>query len=210
MLKFEYLLNGENVVQTIRYSKYKLKIDFGIYLAFTIIVSILLAILIFFYTRGAASGDVIVFVLPLCFLGEIVIWLFYMKEKNFFFRFDKDGITISYGKKSSIYSYNDIKVIGILHGVGTNSFLGLAGAFDLANKYDTVFITIIDNLKVKKMKYYILTQVLNSCGFYRKTTFFISDYNEYIDLEARINESITFYSKIAKTGDAKTGDGGVS
>lgn len=215
MLKFEYLLNSENVIQTIRYSKHKLKVDFGIYLVFTMILSILWANLLFVYTIGSVSGEImeiIAFGLPLCVSAEIVIWFSYVKEKKFLVNFDKDGITISYGKKSSIYCYNDIKAIGILHGVGTSSFLGLAGGFDLADKYDTVFVTVIDNLNMKKMKYHILTQVLNSCGFYKKTTFFISDYNEYINLGDRIKESITFYSNNAQIQvmEIQTGDGSVS
>ncbi len=191
-------MNGENVVQTIKYSKDKLKTDFGIYLVFTIIISILSAILLFLHIIGVVSGDIVVIVLPLFLLGEVGIWLSYVKEKNFLLSFDKEGIMVSHGKKSSVVLYKDIKAIGILHGVGTTSLLGLCGAFDLADKYDSVFITIIDNLNVKKLKYNILTEPFSSCGFYKKTTLFISDYNEYIDLGVRIKESITFYSKIAQ------------
>ena len=49
--------------------------------------------------------------------------VFLCEREKILVNFDKDGITISCGKKSSIYSYSDIKAIGILHGVGTNSFL---------------------------------------------------------------------------------------
>ena len=200
MLKFEYLLNSENVIQTIRYSKHKLKVDFRIYLVFTMILTILWTNLILVYTIGAVSGEIIeiiAFGLPLCVLAEIVIWFSYDKEKKFLINFDKNGITISYGKKSSIYFYNDIKLMGILHKVGTNSFLGLSGGFDLADKYDTVFVTRIDNLNLKKMKYHIFTQVLNSCGFYKKNTFFISDYNEHINLGDMMKKSVAFHSNNA-------------
>ena len=176
MRNFEYILDSEGVLKTVKYSKNKLRNDLFI----NIIVNISLLVMIFLlsYLTDATFAEILL-VIFIVVLGGFSLWYLYAKEKNFCVKFHRENIEVVNGKKKKIILCTDIKKLGFLNNVGTASLMDLGrGWTDTRGKKTTFFITTIDDFQLKKVTNYALTRVIVSHGFFKKGIFFLSDYSD--------------------------------
>ena len=122
MKNFEYILDSEGVLKTVKYSKNKLRNDLFI----NIIVNISLLVMIFLlsYLTDATFAEILL-VIFIVVSGGFSLWYLYAKEKNFCVKFHRENIEVVNGKKKKIILCTDIKKLGFLNNVGTASLMDL-------------------------------------------------------------------------------------
>ena len=189
MRNFEYILDSEGVLKTVKYSKNKLRNDLFI----NIIVNISLLVMIFLlsYLTDATFVEIllVIFIVVSCGFS---LWYLYAKEKNFCVKFHRENIEVVNGKKKTIILCTDIKKLGFLNNVGTASLMDLGrGWTDTRGKKTTFFITTIDDFQLKKVTNYALIRVIVSHGFFKKGIFFLSDYSD-ADIVSHFDKWIKF------------------
>ena len=201
MRNFEYVLDSEGILKTVKYSKNKLRND----LIINVIVNISLLAMIFLlsYLTDAIFVEIL-FVTCIAALGSFSLWYLYAKEKNFCVKFHRENIEVVNSKKRTIILCTDIKKLGFLSNVGTANLMDLGrGWTDTRGKKTTFFMTTTVDFQKKKLTNYALTRVIVSHGFFKKSIFFLSDYSD-TDMVSHFDKWIKFNNlenRRMETGD---------
>lgn len=191
---FQYTHNEDGILQSIMYSKQKIREDFEFLLLTSIFFALGMTLLFFLSSQNIVSIFIPIFCSIIFFLGMIMFWAYFCVNKRSKLIFTEKGITLVKSKKSMTIQYDNLKQYGVLRRVGSIRFSRIFSPTTTTEVgiKNTFYFSTTEKINLKRLSYNVNTSMGFDFGFFKGIAFYISDYVDST-FYVKCKEAINYY-----------------